>query len=242
MSYLKKWLFIIIFIIIIGLILVFSSFPLAFPIKFFKTFESFANNVKDNKNIVLIGDSILNNSVYVFEKQSVPELIAVGLNKDNRKCYNFAKDGSIISDCYNQLSKLNAESTSGTNSKINIKTIFVSAGGNNILNSFLSINSDSNAFINNLFAEYLKLIAEIKVKNPSATIVVLNLYYPLKSSYKSFHPLIKQWNQLISDNSIKNGFKIIKLDEIIVSEEDIVYDVEPSFIGGQKIADAICSL
>ena len=54
-------------------------------------------------------------------------------------------------------------------------------------------------------------------------------------------PLIKQWNQLISDNSIKYGFKIIKLDELIVAEEDIVYDVEPSFIGGKKIADAICS-
>lgn len=233
MSYFKKWLIIISFIIFI--------FILGF--NFLKTFESFTNtNANDNadnqsKNIVLIGDSILNNSVYVFEKQSVPELIAFGLIKDNsnRKCYNFAKDGSIISDCYNQLSKLNT----GTTSELNIKTIFVSAGGNNILNSFQ--NSDSTIFITNLFAEYLKLIDAIKTKNPSAAIVALNLYYPLKSSFKSFYPLIKQWNQLLTDNSIKHGFKIIKIDEIIVSDEDIVYDVEPSFIGGQKIADAICS-
>jgi hypothetical protein len=233
MTYFKKWWFIIIIVIII--VIGFESFA----------FESFANNVKDSKNIALIGDSILNNSVYVFEKQSVPELITFGLIKDNsnsnRKCYNFAKDGSIISDCYNQLSKLNTGTTSGTNSNINIKTIFVSAGGNNILNSFISINSDSTVFINNLFAEYLKLIDAIKTEYPSAAIVVLNLYYPLKQSFKSFYPLIKQWNQLISDNSIKHGFKIIKLDELIIADEDVVYDVEPSFIGGQKIANAICS-
>jgi hypothetical protein len=229
MSYFKKWMFIIIIGLIIGLILVLQI----------KVFESFTNtNVKDNQSnniIALIGDSILNNSVYVFEKQSVPELITIGLIKDNsnRKCFNFAKDGSIISDCYKQLFKLNT----GTN----IKTIFVSVGGNNILNSFQSIHSDSTVFINNLFAEYLKLIDAIKAACPSATIVALNLYYPLKTSFKVSHPLIKQWNQLLTDNSIKYNFKIIKLDEIIVSDEDVVYDVEPSFIGGQKIADAICS-
>ena len=172
MSYFKKWLIIIIIIIII--ILGFKSFPILF--------ESFTNtNVSDNKNqsknIVLIGDSILNNSVYVFEKQSVPELITIGLIKDNsnRKCFNFAKDGSIISDCYNQLFKLNT----GTNSETNIKTIFVSVGGNNILNSFQSIHSDSTIFINNLFAEYLKLIDAIKTACPSVDIVALNLYLSL---------------------------------------------------------------
>jgi hypothetical protein len=61
----------------------------------------------------------------------------------------------------------------------------------------------------------------------------------LKSSFNSIHPLIKQWNQYLTDNSDKKGYKIIKLDEIIVSHEDIIYDVEPSFIGGQKIANAI---
>ena len=222
MSYFKIWLF------IIGLII---ALILVLPINFLKTFELFTND--NSENIALIGDSILNNSVYVFENQSVPELITVGLIKNNKKCYNFAKDGSIISDCYNQLSKLNTGTTSGTN----LKTIFVSAGGNNILNSF----QKTDTFINNLFGEFLKLISAIKVAHPSVTIVALNLYYPLKSSFKSFHPLIKQWNQLISDNSIKNGYKIIKLDELIISDEDVIYDVEPSFIGGQKIADAICS-
>ena len=238
MSYFKKWLFFIVFFIglIIILILGFKSYPLIFV----KAFETFTNaNANTNDNIALIGDSILNNSVYVFEKQSVPELITFKLIKGNtnKTCYNFAKDGSIISDCYKQLSKLNT----GPTSEINIKTIFVSTGGNNILNSFLSINSDSTIFINNLFADYLKLIVAIKAACPSATIVALNLYYPLKQSFKVTHPLIKQWNQLLTNNSIKHGFKIIKLDEIIVTEEDVVYDVEPSFIGGQKIADAICN-
>jgi len=222
MSYFKKWLILFIVLFIVFLLLQYLNFDL-------KVFESFSN---DKKNIVLIGDSILNNSVYVFEKQSVPELITIGLIKDktNKTLYNFAKDGSIISDCHNQLIIMNK----GLNT--NETTIFVSAGGNNILNSILTVNSNVVAFINNLFAEYLQLISAIKTECPSATIVALNLYYP---SNNSFHPLIKQWNQLMSDNSSKSGYKLIKLDEIIVSDEDIVYDVEPSFIGGQKIADAI---
>ena len=169
MSYLKKWLFIIVLFIVV----------LVFVSTLNTVFEHFTNEIKNanangneksNKNIVLIGDSILNNSVYVFENQSVPELIQQHIQKDktNMKCYNFAKDGSIISDCYNQL--LHLDSGSGLNTKET--TIFVSAGGNNILNSFIKTES----FINNLFAEYLQLIDEIMNIYPSVTIVALNLF------------------------------------------------------------------
>jgi hypothetical protein len=223
MSYFKKWLFIIVLFIVV---LVFIS-------TLNIVFENFSNeNEKYNKNIVLIGDSILNNSVYVFENESVPELVQQLIQKDktNMKFYNFAKDGSLISDCHNQILNLKLNSTS-----INLGTIFLSAGGNNILHSLIKTES----FINNLFAEYLQLIDAIKNICPSANIVALNLYYPLKPSLKLLYPLIKQWNQLLTDNSSKKGYKLIKLDELIISNEDIVYDVEPSLTGGKKIANAI---
>ena len=224
MSNFKKWIILILILILI----------LVFTLKFI-VFEPFANknandNANKNSNIVLIGDSILNNSVYVFEHESVPELVQQQLQK-NMHFYNFAKDGALISDCHKQILNLNSTSI---NLDVNT-TIFVSAGGNNILHSLIK----SESFINNLFDEYLLLIDAIKVICPSANIVALNLYYPLKSSLTLLHPLIKQWNQLLTDNISKKGYQIIKLDKIIVSDEDLVYDVEPSLIGGQKIANAI---
>lgn len=245
MSYFKKW-FVLFLIFILILILIFT-----FLTSNFIVFEPFLNGIKNdtinknknkNKNIVLIGDSILNNSVYVFEDESVPELIQIQIkknkDKDNIKFYNFAKDGALISNCHDQILNLKLNYNS-MNLDLNLdSTIFVSAGGNNILHSLIN----SELFINNLFSEYLQLIDAIKIKCPTAKIVALNLYYPLKSSLKSLYPLIKQWNQLLTDNSSKKGYQIIKLDEIIVSDEDIVYDVEPSFTGGQKIANAILKM
>ena len=54
----------------------------------FSMFEAFNSNSKNN-NIVLIGDSILNNSVYVFENESVPDLIQNKMHSEHL-FYNFS--------------------------------------------------------------------------------------------------------------------------------------------------------
>ena len=66
-----------------------------------------------DKNIVLIGDSMLNNSAYVEINQSIPELIS---KETNKTVYNFAKDGATINDSYAQIDKI---STEQNNSKTN---------------------------------------------------------------------------------------------------------------------------
>lgn len=214
----------IIFVLFILFILVVYSFN----VKQIK--EAFDNTKKNREhNIVLIGDSILNNSVYVFENESVPELIKKQLDK-KRELYNFAKDGATIQNCYSQLKNISE------NVYLQKTSVFVSAGGNDILNSRDNISSE---FVDNLFEKYIRLLEEISKQFPDANIIVLNLYYPLKPSYTIFHPAIKQWNQLLEDNHLAKGYSILRIDEIIVSEDDIVYDVEPSLQGGQKIADAI---
>ena len=218
-------LFSLLIIIIIVLIAQYYNYNL------FESFETEQTNTNTNtKNIVLIGDSILNNSVYTFQNQSVPDLISKQLEKTPEKTlYNLAKDGATISDCSNQLhglpSNLNSIETN----------VFISAGGNDILNS-RRLNSVS---VDALFNKYMELIKTVKTKLTNSNIVLLKLYYPVKSTYKSFYTVIKQWNQLLDDNSSVIGYKLLQTDTIIVSKEDIVYDVEPSAKGGDKIAEAI---
>ena len=201
----------------------------------FSMFEAFNSNSKNN-NIVLIGDSILNNSVYVFENESVPDLIQNKMHSEHL-FYNFAKDGATIQDCITHLANIPEDKINALESTT---SIFVSAGGNDILNSH---NSEST--INALFEQYIKLISAIKKtflsKNDNAniTIIALNLYYPFNPSYKMFYPFIKQWNDLLETNQEKNGYKLLKIDSIIVHPDDLIYDIEPSFTGGKKITEQI---
>jgi len=188
-----------------------------------KLVDTFTN--KDIK-VVLIGDSMLNNSDYVYANQSVPDLLSKELLGNT--VYNFAKDGSTINDCYAQLDKISTELNNSST------FIVVSCGGNNILNS-RSLKKD----INNLFNEYSELLKSIKTRVPNASVYVLNLYTPTNTHYVSYHSAIKQWNQLLEDNKSSLQYKIVDTSSLLVTDKDFTYNIEPSERGGKKIVKAI---
>jgi len=188
--------------------------------------DTFTNTDKGLK-IVLIGDSMLNNSAYVLANQSVPDLLSKKLVGNT--VYNFAKDGATINDCYAQLDKISTELN-------NSRTyIVVSCGGNNILSSRSLKSSD----MNNLFNEYSELLKSIKTRVPNASLYVINLYTPTNSHYVSYHKAIDQWNQLLEDNKSSLKYKIINTSSLLVTDEDFTYNIEPSEKGGKKIVEAI---
>jgi len=188
--------------------------------------DTFTNTDKGLK-IVLIGDSMLNNSAYVSANQSVPDLLSKKLVGNT--VYNFAKDGATINDCYAQLDKISTELN-------NSRTyIVVSCGGNNILSSRSLKATD----INNLFNEYSELLKSIKTRVPNASLYVINLYTPTNSHYVSYHKAIDQWNQLLEDNKSSLKYKIINTSSLLVTDEDFTYNIEPSEKGGKKIVEAI---
>jgi hypothetical protein len=193
--------------------------------------ENYTNKLRNTgRNIVLIGDSMLDNSPYVLSGQSVSDLISKDLeNKTGTTLYNFAKDGATINDCYSQLDKVSTDLNSSNTS------IFLSVGGNNILNSRTRMNTTA---IANLFDQYLELIKSIKSRIPNAQLYALNLYFPVNSHYKSYYDSITQWNKLLEDNTFQ-GYKLIQTNKLLVIEEDFTYDIEPSFKGGGKIAKSI---
>ena len=214
----------IIILILLILLLLFALYLSTFKLE--DTFDNINDN--DNKNIVLIGDSMLNNSAYVFANQSIPDILSKELTGNT--VYNFAKDGSTITDCYTQLDKI---STDLNNSNT---YIFLSWGGNNILNSRQKMDV---TLTTNLFDQYSELITSIRTLVPNAQLYVLNLYYPANTHYTSYHSTIEQWNNLLEDNATSLDYKMINLSSLLVLEDDFVYNIEPSAKGGQKIVNEI---
>lgn len=191
-------------------------------------FKSLKEGLTNNHTIVLIGDSILNNSIYVSSEKSVFDI----LQTKTQHVFEFAKDGATIRDCYEQLDKIPTDlNTTET-------YIFISAGGNDILNRRGQLTGEE---IKKLFNDYMNFIKALRVKLSSAKINILNLYMPSNPRYQSYKSSIDQWNNLIKEYSSKVGemYNVIDLFSLLTTSQDFVYDIEPSEIASQKIATAI---
>jgi len=182
-----------------------------------------------NKNyVILMGDSVLNNANYVSSGKSVADILKTKTNN----ILNVAKDGATINDLYNQLEQipidLNKEET----------YIFISAGGNNILNNHGQLDDLE---IKHLFNSYTDFLKALRVKLGSVKINIMNLYLPANPRYQSYKQSIDKWNQLINQNSSKIGemYNVINLNNLLKTPEDFVYDIEPSELGSEKIANLI---
>jgi len=206
-------------------LIIIISIMVIFGCAYFKTVKEGLTN---NDNIVLIGDSILNNSAYVPAGKSVTDC----LKENTNKVFNFAKDAATIRDCYAQLDQV----------PLNLNTtntyIFISAGGNDILNRHGYLD---NAAINQLFNSYMEFIKALRVKFGSAKINICNLFMPSNPFYQSYQPSIDAWNKLIDEYSYKVGamYTVVNLHGLLNSPDDFIYDVEPSQYASEKIANII---
>jgi hypothetical protein len=79
-------------------------------------------------------------------------------------------------------------------------------------------------------------LESIKTRLSKSNIIILNLYYPIES-HEEYYNEINRWNNNIKNQSIKS----IDLTNIIKSPNDLTAYIEPSSIGGKKIASAIIS-
>ena len=189
----------------------------------------------EQKNIILLGDSILNNSMYVKKDKSIQQLL---INKaDKNKIYYMAKDGAIISDIYDQFSTIPLEIDNAQTS------FYISVGGNDILNKIKKDSNESNMTnnLNIMFASYTKLIKALQTRFIKSKIVLFDIYLPpvLTALQKDY---ITHWNTLLSDYSLNTDNNIKSLITIILKltkDEDFVNGYEPSIKGGKKIVDQI---
>jgi hypothetical protein len=162
-----------------------------FAISYFNTYmssirESFSSNSSNQSTIVLLGDSILKNNAYASDGKGIDDLLL----ERNEKTYSYALDNSNIVDVYSQIDEipidLNIPST----------TIYLSAGGNDILNHYQESGghiNDTN-ILSTIFAAYKKMIKAIQAKMNQSKIVILDIYYPDNTRYTQYHPIISEWN------------------------------------------------
>lgn len=208
-------------IIIICIIIIFSC-------AYFKSLKEGLTNKANN--IILMGDSVLNNSKYVSTNKSVEDILKKKINNVlNVNVLNVAKDGAVISDLYKQLDKIPIELN---NSETNI---FISIGGNDILKL------RSATQVKPLFDKYMEFLKALRVKLGNAKIYIMNVYLPTNPKYETYKPYIDEWNQLIEKSSSKIGemYQVVDLHSLLTKPEDFVYDIEPSESASEKIANLI---
>ena len=244
-----------------------------------ESFENINNNKSNSENankdnnkniIILLGDSILKNDSYVKIGSSLEDLLTKTLEKtkdNNYELLNYAEEDGTISDVYRQLESIPSKYLDNRN-KYNIK-LFLSVGGNNILNLIKENNvlvlNDSiwnnegleNKLLN-IFDKYEHLINAIKAKFPfsNTQLYLLNIYYPYSNDnssinktkdnmnykIKELYNSIKLWNKLLQDyvsQNKTNNTKLLNISEVLKNKDDFTFVIEPSEKGGQKIANLI---
>jgi hypothetical protein len=206
-----------------SIIIIFISIVIIFSCAYIKSLkEGLTNN---NHNIILMGDSVLNNSNYVPKGKSVYDNLKTKL--DN--VLNVAEDGATIYELYLQLDKIPIELNRSET------FIFISAGGNNILNK------QTNTDITQLFNSFMDFLNALRAKLSNVKINIMNLYLPANPRFQSYQKSIDKWNYLINQNSSKVGemYNVVDLNTLLTNYSDFVYDIEPSESGSEKIATII---
>jgi len=203
-------------------------------VSYFNTYMStYRESFNSNKQtFVLLGDSILKNDAYVSDGKSVDDLLK---ERTNEKSICLAVDHSKIVDIYSQVEKIPEDVNN------NYTTVFLSAGGNDILTHYVDQENDSTDtnILGSMFASYKNLIKSIKNKLPNANIVLVDIYYPENMTYKQYHQIINEWNNMIYKFATKNNYSVLKISGILTKSEDFSFGIEPSAIGSRKLVETI---
>ena len=205
-------------IILISIIVIFSC----------AYFKSLKEGLTNNNYVILMGDSVLNNANYVPTGKSVYDILKTKLSN----VLNVSRDGATINDLYGQLDKIPMDLNKSET------YIFISIGGNDILNKRSELDSND---VMRLFNTYMDFLKALRTKLGSVNINIMNLYQPANPRYQSYKSSIEEWNKLINQYSNKIGeiYNVVDLNSLLRTPEDFVYDIEPSDTGSEKIASLI---
>ena len=191
--------------------------------------------------LALIGDSIFDNGSYVLPGQmSLVEQVQ-SLLPEKSKVTLFAKDGTIVSDVRKQISIIPKTASH----------IIMSAGGNDALGA-MPIMSDPVtsitealsrlAIIRRDFAsDYRATLAKLSdLKKPFA---ICTIYEAVPGLPDEMRTALSIFNDTITREGLGLSIPVIDLRHICVDHDDFssISPIEPSELGGSKIASAIKS-
>jgi hypothetical protein len=190
------------------------------------------------RNVVLIGDSIFDNATYVPGEPSVIEQLRELVALDGRATL-LARDGSVIGDIPSQLARIPADATE----------LVVSIGGNNALLAQGVINVAAGTVMSALghlsairteFQQGYRVMLG-KVLERGLPTAVCTIYDGVPDLFPEFQTALAIFNDTITREAMAVGVEVIDLRTICNLAEDYsaVSSIEPSAIGGRKIAAAI---
>jgi hypothetical protein len=193
-------------------------------------------------HIVLIGDSIFDNAAYV---NGGLDVIGHLRNEIPRswKATLHAVDGSIVSGVRNQIAGIPADATH----------LVISAGGNDAI-SQAGILDESDESTGQTFNRVADISDEFEARYRGMLIDVLSLslptavctvYYPrFPDSFinRAACMALGIFNDVIIRSAFTAGLPLIDLRLVCEKDEDFANPIEPSDIGGKKIAAAIYRL
>ena len=199
-----------------------------------------------SKELVLLGDSIIDNKTYVLDGEfSVLEHIK---SKTEIPVTQLALDGATTDDVLdNQLSNISSEASH----------IVLSVGGNDLLNEIGFLMEDFKYTPNQVLERCYSLIAPVTKKYESivttlqtskirANLLLCTVYEgDLEGSvmYDDIAISSRTMLSLFNDSVYKthNMFKtgILELRHIFTNKEDYANPIEPSHQGGVKLADKL---
>jgi len=188
----------------------------------------------ESQYFLLLGDSILNNEVYVANGKSVNQLLN---DSTNSRTTCLAKNEAVITDVYNQVDKIPDKLKSDSYNT----TIFLSVGGNDILNQ--SSDKDGGQIdskvINTIFSNYKPLIKSIQTAMPKSQLVLLDIYYPDNAKYRPLHDAIREWNSNLYNYAKEKTLSVLRISDILTKPDDFTLEIEPSALGSKKLVDTI---
>ncbi|MBD2099730.1 SGNH/GDSL hydrolase family protein [Leptolyngbya sp. FACHB-261] len=196
-------------------------------------------------HIILLGDSIFDNSSYVSGGPAVIEQVQSCL-PDAHQATLLAVDGNVTQDVHQQLKRVPA----------NASHLFISVGGNDALRYAYSLHgaaSTSVEVFERLAAmktefqrNYQQMLKAVLALRKSTTVCTIYDQCPLLDPVMRLlqFTALSMFNDCITREAIQAALPVIDLRIICNEASDYaaVSPIEPSVSGGQKIAQAIATI
>lgn len=192
-------------------------------------------------NVVLLGDSTLDNAAYVAAGQSVSEQLQHLLPAGSRATLR-ARDGDVTAGIASQLRGLPHDATH----------LVVSVGGNDALRESGVLSEPARSMAEALgrlsavqdgfsaaYRAMLDVVAAQRV--PVAICTIYNAAFPDQRSRRIAATALSVLNDVITREAGSRGLSLIDLRSIVNSDADYANAIEPSAEGGRKFAAAIAA-
>ncbi len=200
-----------------------------------------AANATQQKHIVLLGDSILANGAYVGNGPDVIDQLSMRLPAGARATLG-AIDGSVTSGVKLQLKIAPEDATH----------FVISAGGNDALLSAGLLEEKATSVADALGKlgavrerfeqDYRDMLDGVLARGkPVAVCTIYDPHFPDAAQSRLASLGLTIFNDCITREAFARGLALIELRLICTADEDLATPIEPSVIGGAKIASALAA-